>query len=86
MGKQQKIKAQRRAERNATIVPCQSWQDEEGIHIITPGEPSSGLMEQLTENFQKQVRNSPLWLQMVAEFGEGKALELLKQFRVDIKE
>lgn len=43
-------------------------------------------MEQLTENFQKQIRNSPLWLQMVAEFGEGKALELLKQFRADIKE
>jgi len=29
--------------------------------------------EKLTTNFQKELRNSPLWDQMVAEFGEKRA-------------
>jgi len=39
----------------------------------------------MTKNFQKQIRNSPLWPQMVAEFGEEKALELLEKCKAEIK-
>lgn len=85
MGKQRKIKAQRRAERQAAVVPCHSWHDEEGFHLVAPGEPPLGFKEKLTENFQKQIQSSPLWPQMVAKFGEEKALELLKQCKADIK-
>ena len=73
MGKQQKLKAQRRAERKATPAPSLSWQDKEGIHFIAPGVPQPGFQEKLTENFQKQIQNSPLWPQMVTKFGEENA-------------
>ena len=40
--------------------------------------------DRLSENFQRELRNSELWDQMVAEFGEEKALELLKDCKSDI--
>ena len=85
MGKQQKLKAQRRAERQAIAAPHLSWQNEEGIHCVAPGTPPPGFKEKLTKNFQKQIRNSPLYPQMVVEFGEEKALELLGQCKAEVK-
>ncbi len=85
MGKQKKAKAQRQAERKAVTIPGLSWQDEEGIHLIASGELQPGDEEELTEIFQKQIANSPLWGQMVSEFGEVKAAELLKQCKAQIK-
>jgi len=41
--------------------------------------------EQLTENFQKELRNSEIWDQMVAEFGEEKAEQVLRECKADIK-
>jgi hypothetical protein len=34
--------------------------------------------ELLTQNFQKEIRNSEFWPMMVAEFGEEKAEQLLR--------
>ena len=39
----------------------------------------------LTRNFQKEIRNSEMWPMMVAEFGEKKAEELLKQCKGELK-
>jgi hypothetical protein len=36
----------------------------------------------MTQTYQKQVRQSPMWKQMVQEFGKAKAEELLKEFQV----
>ncbi len=41
--------------------------------------------EVLTRNFQKEIRNSELWPQMVAEFGEAQAEELLKQCKGELR-
>jgi len=41
--------------------------------------------EVLTRNFQQEIRNSELWPQMVAEFGEKKAEELLKQCQGELQ-
>ena len=41
--------------------------------------------EVLTRNFQKEIRNSALWPQMVAQFGEAKAEELLKQCKGELR-
>ena len=41
--------------------------------------------EVLTRNFQREIRNSAIWPQMVAEFGEAKAGELLKQCKGELK-
>jgi len=43
------------------------------------------LSEAMTKNFQKELRNSELWYQMVAEFGEKKAEELLKGCKAEVK-
>ena len=43
------------------------------------------LSEMMTKNFQKELRNSELWYQMVAEFGEKKAEELLKGCKAEVK-
>ena len=41
--------------------------------------------EKLTENFQKELRNSEIWDQMVAEFGEEKAEQILKECKANVK-
>jgi hypothetical protein len=41
--------------------------------------------DRLTSNFQKEIRNSELWDQMVAEFGEKRAEELLRECQAEIK-
>jgi len=45
----------------------------------------SALSARLTENFQRELRNSELWEQMVAEFGEQRAEELLRECKADVK-
>jgi hypothetical protein len=39
----------------------------------------------LTRNFQKEIRNSEFWPLMVAEFGEEKAEQLLKECKGELK-
>ena len=41
--------------------------------------------QRLTENFQKELRGSELWDQMVAEFGEKRAEEILRECKAEIK-
>jgi len=41
--------------------------------------------DKLTSNFQKEIRNSELWDQMVEEFGQKRAEEILGQCKVGIK-
>jgi tRNA(His) 5'-end guanylyltransferase len=45
----------------------------------------SALSARLTESFQRELRNSELWEQMVAEFGEQRAEELLRECKADVK-
>lgn len=43
------------------------------------------LSDRITSNFQKELRNSEIWDQMVAEFGEEKAEQILKECKADVK-
>ena len=40
----------------------------------------------LTKNFQKELRNSEIWEKMVAEYGEEKAWQILKECKAEVKE
>lgn len=40
--------------------------------------------ELMTKNFQKELRNSEIWDQMVDEFGEEKAEKILKECKADV--
>ena len=55
------------------------------MHFAAPGAPPTPeQLEQMTKRYQEQIRSSPLWDAMVSEFGEEKAEELLKDFRVQL--
>ena len=41
--------------------------------------------ELMTKNFKKELRNSEIWDQMVAEFGEEKAERLLQDCKAEVK-
>ena len=58
------------------------WMDQQGVHAMMPGIPDAATFQRLTQLYQQNIRNSPLWNQMVSEFGIEKAEQLLKEFRV----
>jgi hypothetical protein len=63
-----------------------SWADDDGIHFVAPGSaPSSDELERMTKEYQNQIRNSPLWNEMVKKYGKEKAEELLKGFKAEIR-
>ena len=41
--------------------------------------------EKFTHNFIKEIKESPMWDEMVEEYGEKRALELLKDCKAEIK-
>lgn len=60
------------------------WMDDEGIHVVSSGEPmTSEQLDSLSEKYQKNLRSSPMWKEMVKEFGQQEAEALLKQCRVE---
>jgi hypothetical protein len=48
--------------------------------------PTASEIAAMTAAYQERIRKSPLWDQMVREFGEQKATEMLKEFTVRIDE
>jgi uncharacterized protein YaaW (UPF0174 family) len=46
----------------------------------------SRFAELMTKNFQKELRNSEIWDQMVAQFGEKRAEEILKECKAEVKQ
>jgi len=85
MGKKSRIKRERRAKRDT--MPGPFWEDADGIHssFLVPGEPPPGAADEMTKEFQKRLRSSPMWKQMVDEFGEAEAERLIKECRAEIK-
>lgn len=45
----------------------------------------SEISNRFTENFQRGLRKSELWDQMVAEFGEKRAEEMLRECKAEVK-
>lgn len=58
----------------------------DGLHVLLPGTPpSSEMLDEMTGSYQQKIRESPLWDEMVREFGEEEAERLLREFRVEIR-
>jgi hypothetical protein len=85
MGRKSRNKSERRVQKGAPHDPF--WEDAVGIHtsFLVPGEPSPGLAKRMSEEFQKGIRNSLMWKQMVDRFGEEEAERLLKKCKAEIK-
>jgi hypothetical protein len=57
-----------------------TWIDEDGLHALLPGtKPDPQMMEELTRRYQEHIRRSPLWDEMVREFGLERAEQLLHE-------
>ena len=73
-------------DKQASSLPTYSWMEEDGIHYLAPGvSPSTEQLEKMTKKYQKQIKNSPLWDEMVRKFGKEKAEELLLQCRAKLE-
>jgi len=47
--------------------------------------PSIEEQERLSKEYQQSIRKSPLWKQMVTEYGKEKAEKMLEEFRVEVR-
>jgi hypothetical protein len=85
MGKKARIKRERRAEMES--LPDGFWEDNKGLHasFFMPGELPPDAAEKMTEIFQKNIRKSPIWKEMVEHFGEKEAERILKGCKAEIK-
>ncbi len=62
-----------------------TFADEEGLHVIRKGEkPTPSEIENMTKEYQNQIRNSPIWNEMVSKYGLTKAENLLKEFKAKV--
>ena len=81
--KSRKRKAKRKARPSAAgPIP---WLETDGLHALIPGlPPSPKMLDEMTELYQQNIRNSPLWEEMVKQFGEEEAERILREFRVKL--
>jgi len=83
-GKRKKKKRNRRREAERAELPL--WMDEGGVHAMLPGrKPDAEMLERMTRAYQEKIRKSPLWDEMVRQFGAAKAEALLRQFRAELR-
>jgi hypothetical protein len=66
-------------------LPAPTWMEDDGMHVLIPDEGAPPDLEAMSRNYRDQVRRSPLWETMVAEFGAEKAERMLKEFKVELK-
>ena len=63
-----------------------AWTDDEGLHTMVPGEaPTPEQLQEMSRVYQQKIRASPLWQEMLDEFGPEKAEAMLKDFRVQLR-
>jgi hypothetical protein len=56
------------------------------LHFLTPGlPPSPEKLAEMTKEYQRKIRNSPLFSDWVRQYGLKKAEEMLKECRVDLR-
>ncbi len=85
--KKNRLPKRARPKKSASSPAPMHWMDEGGMHMIQPGlPPSPEQIEAVTEEYQKQIRNSPIWDTMVEKYGEERAKEMLKEFRYKVTE
>ena len=91
MGRKSRLKKLRRENKlnnQQDINPEQLpfWQDKEGVHTLMPGlPPSEEKLAEITAEYQQNIRNSPIFTEMVEQFGKERAEELLQECQVELR-
>ena len=58
----------------------------DGYHAFIAGErPSQSELDKMTAEYRANIRKSPLWQEMIKQYGEKKAEELLQEFNVELR-
>ena len=56
------------------------------VHAFVPAiAPKGKLLDRIHYHFKKELRNSPLWDEMVEKYGRQKAEELLDEINIEAK-
>ena len=62
------------------------WQQGNEFHVLSRGiPPHPQLLEEMTNKFREGIRNSPMWQQLVDQYGAERAEELLLEIRTEIR-
>jgi hypothetical protein len=91
MAKKKKNRKKRKTERHKRnappgLPPTLSGMDTDEVHSLLPGKPlSPEEMADFNETFRNELRNSPIWDEMVAKFGVEEAEKLLQQVKIELK-
>ena len=68
-------------------IDSNSWINDEGMHVIGKGAPPTPEEQEImSKEYQKKIKESPMWEMMIKEYGEEKANEMLKEFQVQVKQ
>lgn len=62
------------------------WLGDDGVHLAVPADqllPEE--LERLTDLWREKLRNSPVWDQVVEQFGPEKAEEILRNCRAELR-
>jgi len=57
---------------------------DDGFHMLLPGVPTPEFLEELSRNFQEQLRCSPLWTGLIQQYGRERAEQILQQCRAQL--
>jgi hypothetical protein len=78
--------SKRRRHKKGKRIEGVSWMGSDGVHAVMPGPaPSAKRLDDMTQEYQAQIRRSPLWAEIVKAYGEAQAEEILKGFRVELR-
>ena len=62
----------------------EAWPADDGIHMLLPGVPAPELLKELSRSFQEQLRRSPLWNELIDQYGQERAEQILQQCRAQL--
>lgn len=81
------MKKKKEKKRNLNPGSSIGWFEDGEMHALLPGEvPSKEQIEEMTKEYQRQIRKSPLFTKMVKQYGKTKAEELLKECKIKLGE
>ena len=58
----------------------------DGCHAFIAGvRPSESELDKMTAEYRATIRKSPLWNEILRQYGKEKAEEILKEFKVELR-
>ena len=67
------------------VLGLSMWHQGNELHLVGKGKPPDAEeLEEMTNRFREGIRNSPIWNQIVEQFGAERAEELLLEIRADV--